>query len=45
MPTALAYCKASVLNKAKGKAAATLIDGEGGYATFQEVWMNEIAQL
>ena len=31
----LAYCKAKVL-KAKGKAAATLVDGEEGNTTFQE---------
>ena len=31
----LAYCKAQVL-KAKGKSAATLVDGEEGNATFQE---------
>ena len=30
----LAYCKAQLL-KAKGKAAATLVDGEEGNATFQ----------
>jgi hypothetical protein len=32
----LLYCKVSVL-KAKGKDAATLVDGEEGYTTFQEL--------